>query len=204
MPAYLREELDSAFARREQAAAVLAESAETVSQACHDMALRFHRGGKLIVFGAGGSAADAAHIAVEFLHPVIVGKRALPALALANDVATVTGIADRTGFEHAFAHQLRTLAEPADIAMAVSRDGAAPAVRAALAEARGLGLLTVALTGNDGGHPAAGALADHVLAVESDDPETVQEIHVTLYHILWELVHVFLERPGLLAPAVLS
>ena len=200
MPAYLREELDSAFALREQAATALAESAETVAQACHDMALRFHRGGKLIVFGAGGSAADAAHIAVEFLHPVIVGKRALPALALANDVATVTGVADRTSFEHAFAHQLRVLAEPADIAMAVSRDGAAPAVRAALAEARGLGLLTVALTGNDGGR----LVADHLLVVESDDPETVQEIHVTMYHILWELVHVFLERPGLLAPAVLS
>ena len=199
-PGYLTQALDSAFELRERAAAALAESADTVSRACYDMAVRFHRGGKLIVFGAGGSAADAAHIAVEFLHPVIVGKRALPALALANDVATVTGIADRTGFEQVFAQQVRALAEPRDIALGVSRGDGGSVVRAALAEARERGLLTIALVGSGG----RGLAADHLLVVESDDPETVQEIHVTMYHILWELVHVFLERPGLLAPAVLG
>ena len=76
------------------------------------MAVRFHRGGRLIVFGTGGPSADAQHVAVEFVHPVIVGKRALPAISLTADVATVTGIAERDGIDAIFAHQLRYLAEP--------------------------------------------------------------------------------------------
>ena len=75
----------------------LAGQADAVAAACHAMAVRFHRGGKLVVFGTGGSSTDAQHVAVEFVHPVIVGKRALPAISLTTDVATVTGIAERAG-----------------------------------------------------------------------------------------------------------
>ena len=70
------------------------------------MAVRFHRGGKLMVFGTGGPSADAQHVAVEFVHPVLVGKRALPAISLTTDVATVTGIAEREGVHAIFAHQI--------------------------------------------------------------------------------------------------
>jgi D-sedoheptulose 7-phosphate isomerase len=84
------------------------------------MALRFHRGGKLIVFGNGVSGTDASHIAVEFMHPVIVGKRALPALALSNDAATLTGVGAREGFGEVFAHQLRLFADGRDIALGVT------------------------------------------------------------------------------------
>src|ERR687887_2141561 len=83
----------AAFARRAAPGRLLADDAARLARACHDMAVRFHRGGKLLVFGNGGPSTDAQHIAVEFVHPVIVGKQALPAISLTADVATVTGVA---------------------------------------------------------------------------------------------------------------
>ena len=87
----------SLFERREQPVRDLAAQADEVAAACHAMAMRFHQGGKLVVFGIGGASTDAQHVAVEFVHPVIVGKRALPAISLTSDVATVTGIAASGG-----------------------------------------------------------------------------------------------------------
>jgi D-sedoheptulose 7-phosphate isomerase len=201
----------------------LAGHADAVAAACHAMAVRFHQGGRLVVFGTGGPSTDAQHVAVEFVHPVIVGKRALPAISLTADVATVTGIAERDGIAAIFAHQLRYLARPADIALGISApgisapgisapgisapgiaaDGDSPSVLAGLEMAREMGLLTVALTGGDHGQAAA-KVADHVLVANSSDPRVVKEMHVTLYHILWELVHVFFEQPGVLGPGVVT
>ena len=187
------------FDRRTAPIDDLARHAEDVARSCHAMAVRFHRGGKLVVFGNGESSTDAQHVAVEFVHPVIVGKRALPAIPLTSDVATLTAV----GLDEAFAHQIRFLAEPADIALALSVDGHCPNVLRGLAQARALGMLTVALVGGDGGRIAAEQAADHVLVARSDDPRVVKEVHVTTYHVLWELVHVFFEQPGVLDPAVL-
>lgn len=150
-----------------------------LARACHAMAARFSRGGTLFAFGNGPSASDAQHVAVEFVHPVVVGKRALPALALASDVA--------------FDRHLRQLAGPDDIALGFSVTGDDPAVVRALETASEMGLLTVALTG---GSPV---VAGHCIVVSSDDPLAVRERHVTAYHVLWELVHVFFEHPGALA-----
>jgi D-sedoheptulose 7-phosphate isomerase len=180
----------------------LAEQAEAVAQACHAMAVRFHLGGKLVTFGTGAASTDAQHVAVEFVHPVIVGKRAFPAISLATDVATVTGVAERDGMASIFAHQIRYLAEPADIALGISADGHSPSVLAGLEAAREGGLLTIALAGGDGGVIAASPAVDHPLVARSTDPRIVKEIQVTTYHVLWELVHVFFEQPGLLAPGV--
>jgi len=174
--------------------------AESVARACYDMAVRFHRGGKLVTFGNGGASADAQHIAVEFVHPVIVGKRALPAISLASDLATLTGVANREGFSQIFAHQLPALASPADIALGVSSDGNCVSVLAGLVEARRMGLLTLALTGGDGGEIGRSSAVDHLFVAASDDPLLVKEVHVTTYHVLWELVHVFFEQPGILGP----
>jgi D-sedoheptulose 7-phosphate isomerase len=182
----------------------LAGQADAVAAACHAMAVRFHRGGKLVVFGAGGTSPDAQHVAVEFVHPVIVGKRALPAISLTTDVATVTGIAERDGVAAIFAHQIRILAEPADIALGISADGDSAAVLAGLEAARDRDLLTIALAGGDGGRIAASKAVDHLLVAASADPRVVKEMHVTFYHVLWELVHVFFEQPGVLAPGVVS
>jgi D-sedoheptulose 7-phosphate isomerase len=182
----------------------LAEQAGAVADACHAMAVRFHRGGKLVVFGTGGSSTDAQHVAVEFVHPVIVGKRALPAISLTTDVATVTGVAEREGVAAIFSYQIRFLATPADIALGICFDGNCPSVLAGLEAAKELGLLTVALVGGDGGRVAASAAVDHLLVAASSDPRVVKELHVTLYHVLWELVHVFFEQPGVLGPGVVA
>jgi D-sedoheptulose 7-phosphate isomerase len=190
------------FGLRDGPTDALGGQADAVAAACHAMAVRFHRGGRLVVFGTGGASADAQHVAVEFVHPVIVGKRALPAISLTADVATVTGIAERDGIAAIFAHQLRYLAGPADIALGISSDDQSPSVLAGLETARELGLLTVALVGGDGS--PAGKAADHVLVAGSDDPRVVKEMHVTLYHVLWELVHVFFEQPGVLGPGVVT
>ena len=182
----------------------LAGQADAVAAACHAMAVRFHRGGKLVVFGTGGASTDAQHVAVEFVHPVIVGKRALPAISLTCDVATVTGIAERDGVAAIFAHQVRFLADPADIALGISADGNCASVLGGLEAASELGLLTIALAGGDGGQIAASKAVDHLLVAASADPRVVKELHVTAYHVLWELVHVFFEQPGVLAPGVVA
>jgi D-sedoheptulose 7-phosphate isomerase len=192
------------FERRQQPVRDFAAQAATVADACHQMALRFHRGGKLVVFGTSASSAAAQHVAVEFVHPVIVGKRALPAISLTSDIATVTGIAARDGMAAIFSEQLRYLAAPVDIALGISTDGNCPSVLSGILTARELGMLTIALVGGDGGAIATSPAVDHVLVASSADPRVVTEMHVTTYHVLWELVHVFVEQPGVLAPEVVT
>jgi D-sedoheptulose 7-phosphate isomerase len=191
-----------AFARRIPPGEALAVDAPQLRRACHDMAERFHGGGRLIVFGNGGTATDAQHIVVEFVHPVVVGKPTLPALCLTNDPATVTGIAMTDGFDEVFATQLGVLAAPGDIALGLSADGDCPNVRRGLDAARRLGMLTVALVGGDGGGIAHDGAADHILRARSQDHCIVKEVFVTTYHILWELVHVVLEHLGPREPEV--
>jgi D-sedoheptulose 7-phosphate isomerase len=165
----------TAFARRDILTAGLDTTAPELARACHAMAGRFARGGRLLAFGEGLAATDAAHVVVEFAHPVIVGKRALPALRLADPA------------------WLPVFAEPDDIALGFAPAGGDRRMADALATAVARGLLTVALVGADGGVVGAVSGLDHVLAVPSDDARVVREAHVTTYHVLWELVHVFLE-----------
>ena len=201
-PATPGDEAARAFERRDAPVRDLAAQADAVAAACHAMAVRIHQGGKLVVFGTGTSSTDAQHVAVEFVHPVIVGKRALPAISLTTDVATVTGVAARDGLDAIFAHQIRYLATPADIALGIDADGNSASVLAGLVTAKELGMLTIALAGGDGGLIAASPAVDHTLLASSDDPQVVKEVQVTTYHVLWELVHVFFEQPGVLAPGV--
>jgi D-sedoheptulose 7-phosphate isomerase len=153
--------------------------AERLARCCHAMAERFAAGGRLIAIGAGPAArSDARHVAVEFVHPVIVGKRALPALALAAEGGPL-------------AAQLEALAEPGDIAIGfgAGEPGGEPAA-GALELARARGCLTIAF---------AAAGAEWEFAPPGDDPFVGQELVETLYHVLWELVHVFFEHRGVLA-----
>src|SRR5438874_7780946 len=103
-----------------------------IAEACWSMARRFHQGGRLLAFGNGAWATDAQHVSVEFVHPVIVGKRALPALALTNDSSTLSGLMAGGDTEMPFARQLKVLARPQDIAMGFSSDGNDTNVLAAL------------------------------------------------------------------------
>ena len=196
------EDVARLFDRRAAPVQDLADHAGTVGAACHDMAVRFHQGGKLVVFGTGAASTDALHVAVEFVHPVIVGKRALPAISLTADIATVTGLAARDGMGGIFSHQIRYLAGPADIALGICADGADGSILNGLVTAHEMGMLTIALVGGDGGAIGASPAVDHLFAARSLDPRIVKEVHVTSYHLLWELVHVFFEQPGVLDPEV--
>ncbi len=159
---------------------------ERLARAAHELARAFARGATLIAHGTGRAATDAAHVAVEFMHPVIVGKRALPALALTSDPT-------RSG-------SLGVLARGGDVALGIAHGDGDAALAAWLADASTRGLLTLALVGADRGE----VRADHVFAVASDDPAVVQEVQETAYHVLWELVHVFFEHPGLLDDACIT
>jgi D-sedoheptulose 7-phosphate isomerase len=183
--------------RAELVRAFFDAEAERLASLCHEMAGRFASGGRLIAFGAGAAATDAQHVSVEFVHPVIVGKRALPAIALVNDAPTVLGLSlvDSKGF---FARQLDILGTPRDVALGIVHGAGDPgrdAVDEGLRHATALGMLVVSLAAGNG---AAIRDAHHTFAVPSDDPLIVQEVHETLYHVLWELVHVFFEHKGLL------
>ncbi|MBF6611688.1 MAG: SIS domain-containing protein [Chloroflexi bacterium] len=168
-----------------------------IAEACWAMAKRFHQGGRLLAFGNGSAATDAQHVSVEFVHPVIVGKRALPALALTNDSATMSGLARGNIDGVPFGCQLAILSRPQDIAMGISPNGRDTNVVDALIEAKRLGLLTLGLAGGDGGFFSSAGL-DFCFVVPSNDAMAVQETHETLYHVLWELVHIFFEHEGLL------
>ena len=170
--------------------------AERIAEACWAMARRFHQGGRLLAFGNGSSATDAQHVAVEFVHPVIVGKRALPALALTNDSATLSSQNDGDA-ETPFVRQIKVLARPQDIALGFSLDGYSANVATALETAKCMGLLTLGLAGGTGGLTRTIDL-DFRFIVHATDPLLIQETHETLYHILWELVHIFFEHEGLL------
>jgi D-sedoheptulose 7-phosphate isomerase len=177
--------------------AFFAKETGRIAEACWAMARRFHQGGRLLAFGNGAWATDAQHVSVEFVHPVIVGKRALPALALTNDSATLSGLMAGGNAQMPFVRQLRALARPQDIAMGFSPDGCCTNVVAALKLARQMGLLTLGLAGGDGGLLKQTEL-DFCFVVSTHDPLVIQETHETLYHVLWELVHVFFEHEGLL------
>ena len=172
----VRRALDEQIDRRAGTdAAFFAEHAARIAHLCHAMAERFARGGRLIaVGGSPQEQSDVRHVAVEFVHPVIVGKRALPAIGLVPGGGVL-------------AAQVDLLAEPDDIVIGFGGGGE---VAAAIAAARGRGCLTVAF---------APVGAEWEAAPPGDDPFIDQELVETLYHLLWELVHVFFEHRGLLS-----
>ena len=132
-----------------------------------------------------------------FVHPVIVGKRALPALALTNDSATMSGMMVKGNTDALFTHQIRVLARSQDIAMGFSSDGNDANILDALNLAKQMGLLTLCLSGGNGGLSKETEI-DYDFVIQSQDPFVIQETHETLYHVLWELVHIFFEHEGLL------
>jgi D-sedoheptulose 7-phosphate isomerase len=164
--------------------------ADRIESLVREMASRFQGGSRLYVMGNGGSATDAQHVSVEFFHPIIEKRKPLPAMALTADQALVTAISNDRDFAKVFADQLRVLARPGDMAMAISTSGKSPNLVQALEAARELNLLRIAFTGKDGGRLAD--LAEYCFVVPSFSIHRIQETHVTLYHIVWDLVHVAL------------
>ncbi len=169
-------------------AGLLAEYRDEMVQAGVAMAERFAAGGKLLAFGNGGSATDAQDAAVDCMAPPTPGWRPLPALALVNDVAVVTAVANDVGFENVFVRQIIGLGEPGDIALGFTTSGSSPNVVAALAAARRRGMLTVALAGYDGGAVGRAGTVDHCFVARVEDLPRIQEGHATVWHALLELI----------------
>lgn len=164
--------------------------AEQISELSQKMAARFAAGGKLWVMGNGGSACDAQHVAVEFIHPIIEKRKALPALDLVSQAAVVTAISNDKDFAKVFVDQLALWAQPGDMALALSTSGQSPNLVYAIEAARRQGLLTVAFSGKDGGRIEKAA--EYCFTVTSYSIHRIQESHVALLHILWDLIHVAL------------
>lgn len=143
-------------------------------------------GGKVLLFGNGGSAAIAEHLRAELVGRFACSRPGLPAIALTTDSATVTAIANDFGFESVFARQVEALGTPADVAIAMSTSGRSPNVLAGVEAARRVGMPVVALTGGDGG--ALTARADVAVAVAAEETAVVQEAHLTVGHIVCSLV----------------
>jgi D-sedoheptulose 7-phosphate isomerase len=163
-----------------------------VHRAAQMIADSFKANGKLLVFGNGGSAADAQHIAGELVNRFLQHRKALPAIALTTDGGVLTCIANDTGFENVFARQIEALGTKGDVCLAISTSGNSPNVTVACAQARKQGMVVVGLLGRDGGNVAA--LCDLALTVPSDDTQRIQETHNLIGHIICELVE------GLLFP----
>lgn len=175
------------------------DNAERVVAVARAIADVYRGQGRLFTMGNGGSSCDAAHIAVEFQHPVTAGRPALPAKNLTADVAVMTAVGNDVGFEHIYLRQIVAHGRPGDGLIGVSTSGNSANLMAAFDKAKEIGLTTIALAGMEGGEMARSASLDHCLVVGTDSIHRIQECHVAIYHILWDLVHTLLadERGGL-------
>ena len=162
-------------------------TAAAVADAARDLAERFAAGGTLLIFGNGGSAADAQHLAAEFTGRYLLDRAPLPALALADNTAAVTAIANDYGFDQVFARQVRAFAGDGGAAIALSTSGASANVLEGLRAARELGLLTIGVTG-EGGAERMRALCDHLLTIPAEQTPQIQEGTMLVLHTICELV----------------
>lgn len=169
-----------------------AAHAQQVVEAARAIAAIYLRDGRLFTMGNGGSSCDAAHIAVEFLHPVTAGRPALTAVNLAADTAMLTAVGNDVGFAHIFVRQIIAQGRCGDGLIGISTSGNSENLLAAFAKAKEIGMTTIGLTGVDGGRMAQSPHLDHCLIVRTDSIHRIQETHVAIYHILWDLVHTLL------------
>jgi D-sedoheptulose 7-phosphate isomerase len=163
-----------------------AELVSTVAKTAELLLVAFKGGNKLFLFGNGGSAADAQHIAAEFVGRFAFDRPALPSLALSVNTSCVTAIGNDYGFDQVFSRQLEALARPEDVAIGISTSGNSPNVVNAILTAKKMGLHTVALTGHTGGKLKHAV--DHCICVPSNETPRIQECHILIGHILAELV----------------
>lgn len=163
-----------------------AELVSTVAKVSELLADALRRGNKVLLFGNGGSAADAQHIAAELVGRFAFERRALPALALSVNSSCVTAIGNDYGFDRVFSRQLEALGRQGDVAVGISTSGKSPNVALALTVARKMEIHTVALTGRSGG--ILRETAEHCICVPSDETPRIQECHILIGHIISELV----------------
>ncbi len=143
-------------------------------------------GNKILLFGNGGSAADAQHLAAEFVNRFVIERPPLPAIALTTDTSIITSIGNDYDFSEIFAKQIRAIGLPGDIAWGMSTSGNSANVLKGLEAAQKMGLITIGLTGRDGG--AIAKAVDHSLNVSSNSTPRIQEVHITVGHTICEMV----------------
>jgi D-sedoheptulose 7-phosphate isomerase len=158
----------------------------TIVEAASLMANCLRAGGKLLFFGNGGSAADAQHLAAEFVGRFVRERRALPSVALTTDSSILTAIGNDYGFDQVFSRQIQALGQPNDMAIGISTSGNSPNVLVALKEATVRGMKTIGLAGKDGG--ALARCVDLAITIPSSNTARIQECHITIGHLLCELV----------------
>ncbi len=159
------------------------------------IARAFQSGNKLFFFGNGGSAADAQHLAAEFVNRYILQRSPLPAIALTTDTSILTSVSNDLSFDEIFSKQLRALGRRGDVAIGISTSGNSSNVIRAFEVAKEMGMKTVALTGNDGGRLSK--ISDLSLIVPSSSTPRIQEAHILIGHLLCEMVEqiLFSKRP---------
>ncbi len=165
---------------------ILRSSLNTIIEICDIVINCLKKGGKIILFGNGGSAADSQHIAAELIGRFKKDKTSLPAIALTTNTSILTALANDYGYETVFAKQIEALAKKEDVAVGISTSGKAKNVSKAILEAKKLGLKTIGLTGKDGGELAK--LADISITIPSNNTARIQESHIAIGHIVCELV----------------
>ena len=162
------------------------ENVDAIVKIVHLIVDTFRRGNKILIFGNGGSAADAQHIAAEFVNRFLFDRPPLPAIALTTDPSVVTSIGNDAGFSLIFVRQIEAIGRKADIAWGITTSGRSPNVLAGFRKAKEQGMVTIAFTGKDGGE--ALHMADYGLNVKATSAPRIQETHITAGHIICELV----------------
>ena len=181
-PAGIEREIRESIAVQEQ----LVGSAQLIADAARLIISSMRNGGKLIVFGNGGSAADAQHLSAELVGRYRQDRKAFPAIALTTDSSALTSISNDYGFDSIFSRQLEGLGTPGDVVVAISTSGNSPNVLQALATAKKLGIASIGLTGKSGGKLRGSV--DVCLSVPSDSTPRIQEAHGLVIHILSGLI----------------
>jgi len=177
---------------RDVSRAFFCDNERELVDAARALASVFGRGGRMLAMGNGGSSCDAAHFAVEFLHPITTGRPSLPALNLAMDTAMLSAVGNDIGMRHVFRRQVEAHARAGDGLIGFSTSGNSENLLAAYEKAKQLGLITFGLAGADGGAMRTSGLVDHLLVVATDSVHRVQEVHLVTYHLLWDLTHTLL------------
>ena len=169
--------------------ACVKESGKVIVDLACQMVMVLRQGGKILIFGNGGSAADAQHMAAEFVNRFLINRKPLAAIALTTDTSTITAIGNDFSFDEIFSKQVQALGKPEDIALGISTSGNSVNVIKGIEAAKAIGMRTAVLTGGVSGTGGElGDLADLVLNVPTAKTANIQEVHLFLEHLLCEMV----------------
>jgi D-sedoheptulose 7-phosphate isomerase len=202
VPEFLAEiarEIEESVAVKQQ---LLTSMPQLIADAARLIITSLGRGGKLIVFGNGGSAADAQHLSAELVGRYRQDRKAFPAIALTTDTSALTSISNDYGFDAIFSRQIEAIGKPGDVVVAISTSGNSPNVLQALATAKKLGIASIGLTGKSGGKLRSSV--DVCLSVPSDSTPRIQEAHGLVIHILSGLIESALTSEGTVKQSVSS